>query len=66
MDVQHGRLALHRWPGPAVRGEPTVADGFWFGREWHATFTRKAGGAVDGMELTNASGRCRRVRFTRR
>ncbi len=64
--VTKGRLTLGRWPGVPSAGEPTLADGFWFGREWHATFRRDAAGGVTGMELTNASGRCRRIGFTRR
>lgn len=63
--VRRGRLTLGRWPGVPAPGEPTFADGFWFGREWHATFRRDAAGTVTHLELTNASGRCRRVVFTR-
>ncbi len=62
--VRNGRLAVERWPSPALNAEPTFADGFMFGRGWHATFTRDAGGAITGYELTN--GRCRRVKFVRR
>ena len=63
--VRGGKIASSRWPGPWLPGTPTFADGFWFGG-WHATFTRDANGNVTGYELTNAGGRCRRIRFTRR
>ncbi len=59
-----GALWVENWPAVPVRATPTIADGFNFGRAWHATFTRDASGRVDGVELTN--GRCRRVRFVRR
>lgn len=62
--VKDGRLMGSRWPGATVAAEPTFADGFMFGRGWHATFTRNGSGAVTGFELSN--GRCRRVRFERR
>ncbi len=61
--VKDGRLTGSRWPGAALAAEPTFADGFMFGRGWHATFMRNASGAVTGFELTN--GRCRRVKFER-
>jgi CubicO group peptidase (beta-lactamase class C family) len=64
--VVNGRLRLERWPGDPAVGEATFADGFRFGREWHATFRRDAAGNVTAMELTNSSGRCRRVGFVRR
>lgn len=63
LTVKAGRLSVGRWPAPALAAEPTFADGFMFGRGWHATFTRDAAGAITGYELTN--GRCRRVRFSR-
>jgi len=64
VSVKDGRLVGRRWPGAPLAAEPTFADGFMFGRGWHATFTRNAGGAITGFELTN--GRCRRVKFERR
>ena len=63
VSVNGGHLVVERWPRVPVEAKPTMADGFWFGPEWHATFTRDSNGAVNGYELTN--GRCRRVRFTR-
>ena len=62
--VKNGRLNVDRWPAPSLGATPTFADGFQFGPAWHATFTRDAGGAITGYELTN--GRCRRVKFVRR
>ncbi len=63
LTVKADRLSVGRWPGPEFAAEPTFADGFMFGRGWHATFTRDAAGTITGYELTN--GRCRRVRFSR-
>ncbi len=62
--VKDGRLTASRWPGAPLVATPTFTDGFLFGRSWHATFTRDAGGGISGLELTN--GRCRRVKFERR
>lgn len=64
--VSDGKLALTQWPGASATGEATFVDGFWFGRGWHATFVRGEEGRVIGMELTNSSGRCRRMKFVRR
>ena len=58
-----GPLSVGLRPGAALAPEPTFADGFMFGRSWHATFTRDAAGGITGYELTN--GRCRCVKFPR-
>ncbi|MES2694604.1 MAG: serine hydrolase domain-containing protein [Verrucomicrobiota bacterium] len=62
---EKGKLAVVSWPGLPAAGEPTFADGFMFRNGWHGTFTRDANGKVTGLEATNASGRCRRVKFVR-
>lgn len=64
--VANGALSVRIRPAPAVWAEPTFTDGFWLARAWHITFSRDAGGRVNGFEATNASGRCRRVKFVRR
>lgn len=64
--VQAGSLHVRIRPAPPVKAEPTYADGFWLGRAWHVTFTRDAEGRVNGLEATNALGRCRRVKCVRR
>ncbi len=65
--MRDGALAVRIHPLPAVRAEPTFADGFWLtGRGWHITFTRESDGTVTGFEATNTLGRCRRVKFVRR
>ena len=63
LTVEADRMSVGRWPGSPLAAESTFADGFKFGRGWHATFTRDAAGAITGYECTNE--RCRRVKFSR-
>ena len=66
LTVRDGRLILERWPHEPVTAAATFRDGFRFGPQWHGTFRRAADGRVEAVELTDASGRCRRIRFERR
>ena len=66
LEVREGRLVLERWPHETVTAAATFRDGFRFGPQWHGTFRRAADGRIDAVELTDASGRCRRILFERR